>query len=103
VNDLPVACTLGPETLKIRREGLLANLMHRVDSHEPLPNGHRLRFGAADDVLMLISRTIEAERKCCRFLRFQLTVEPAEGPVVLELTGPPGTQEFIAGLLTEPS
>ena len=100
MGDLPVVCTLGPETLKIRRENLLADLLHRVDSHEPLPDGYRLRFAVSGDVLSLITRTIDAERRCCRFLRFQVTVEPADGPVVLELTGPPGTREFVSALFS---
>ena len=100
MTDLPVVCTLGPETLKIRRENLLADLVQKVDSHEPLPDGYRLRFAVSEDVLSLITRTIDAERRCCRFLRFQLTVEPAHGPVLLDLTGPPGTREFVAALFT---
>lgn len=100
MSDLPVVCTLGPETSKIRRENLLADLVQRVASHEPLPDGYRLRFVVSEDVLSLITRTIDAERRCCRFLRFQLTVEPAEGPVLLDLTGPPGTREFVAALFT---
>jgi hypothetical protein len=98
MSDLPVVCTLGPETLKIRRENLLADLLQRVESHEALPDGYRLRFAVAGDVLTLIARTIDAERRCCQFLRFQLTVEPAGGPLLLDLTGPPGTREFVAAL-----
>lgn len=45
-----------------------------------------------------IARAVEAERHCCRFLRFGITVEPDGGPVFLELTGPPGTREFIGAL-----
>ena len=29
----------------------------------------------------------------------QGTVEPAEGPVVLEVTGPPGSQEFLEAMI----
>ena len=100
MTDLPVVCTLGPETLKIRRENLLADLLQQVDSHQPLPDGYRLRFAVSEDVLSLITQTIDAERRCCRFMRFQLTVEPADGPVVLDLTGPPGTREFVAALFS---
>ena len=46
-----------------------------------------------------IARAVEAERHCCRFLRFGITVEPDGGPVFLELTGPRGTREFIGALL----
>src|SRR5262245_35462256 len=98
MSDLPVVCTLGPETLKIRRENLLADLLQRVESHEPLPDGYRLHFAVSSEVLTLITRTIDAERQCCRFLRFELTVEPDGGPVVLNLTGPPGTRGFVEAI-----
>jgi hypothetical protein len=97
--DLPVACTLSPHALKTRREGLLSDLFGRADKHEEMPDGHRLRFTSARDTLSLIATTVEAERECCRFLRFQIVVEPNGGPIWLELTGPSGTREFISALL----
>ena len=42
---------------------------------------------------------IDAERQCCRFLRFDLRVEPDVGPIALELTGPEGTEAFLEALL----
>jgi hypothetical protein len=99
MNDLPIVCTLGPAALKARREGLLADLLRRADDHQELTNGHRLRFAAADDTLELIARAIDAERRCCRFLRFRVTVEPDEGPILLELTGPEGTGDFLTALI----
>jgi len=51
-------------------------------------------------VLGAITAMINAERKCCRFLRFQVIVEPSDGPIVLELTGPEGTQEFLEAMLS---
>jgi hypothetical protein len=46
-----------------------------------------------------IARVVEAERHCCRFLRFIITVEPDQGQFALDLTGPQGTREFVAALL----
>jgi len=97
--DPPVACTLGPAALKARREALLADLVRRADRHEELSDGQRFTFHASDDVVSLIGQVINAERECCRFLRFRLTVEPADGPIVLELTGPEGTREFLSDLI----
>jgi len=98
MSDLPVACTLGPAALAARREGLLAQLVRLADEHQSLPAGHRLRFAAEGETLAAIARTVDAERQCCRFLRFQITVEPDGGPIWLELTGPPGTREFVSAL-----
>jgi hypothetical protein len=70
-----------------------------ADHHESRPDSHRLRFLGSGDVLDAIARTIELERECCRFLRFAIAVEPDGGPASLELTGPPGTGEFLTALL----
>jgi hypothetical protein len=99
MSDLPVACTLGPAALKARREGLLASLVSQAEAHAEMPDGHTFRFTASGEMLALIGRAIEAERQCCRFLRFRLTVEPDEGPILLELTGPDGTRDFLAALI----
>src|SRR5687768_17298409 len=99
MTDLPVACTLGPEALAARRAGLLKDLVRQAEDHEALAGGHRFRFVASGETLALIARTIDAERRCCRFLRFRVTVEPGEGPILLELTGPEGTGEFVAALI----
>ena len=100
MSDLPVFCTLGPAALKARREGLLADLLRRADDYQELTNGHSLRFAAAaDGTLELIARAIDAERRCCRFLRFGVTVAPDEGPILLDLTGPEGTGDFLTALI----
>ena len=41
---------------------------------------------------------IYQERTCCSFLRFHLTAEPGTGPVIFEVTGPPGTREMLRAL-----
>ena len=99
MTDLPIACTLTPQALRIRREGLLADLVRRAAAYDELPDGVRLRFAASSETLSTIARAVDAERDCCRFLRFAITVEPDGGPMVLDISGPPGTREFLAGLL----
>jgi hypothetical protein len=99
MSDLPVACTLDEGTLRTRREGLLAQLTASAFRREWRPSGLRLEFVAGSETLGLIARAMDAERKCCRFLQFQLTVTPDEGPVVLELIGPVGTREFLEALI----
>ena len=99
MTDLPVVCTLGPQALATRREGLLVDLMRIAETHEELVSGHRLTFAATDEALAIVLKTVTSERHCCQFLRFQITVEPGGGPIALELTGPPGTKQFVAALL----
>ena len=57
MSDLPVACTLSPEALATRREGLLMDLLRRANAHDELDRGHRLSFAASDETVTLIART----------------------------------------------
>ena len=99
MKHLPVACTLGPAALKARREDLLGTLVRRARERVDLPNGYRVRFEPDEDLLTTIARIIDVERQCCRFLTFELTIEPDDGPIWLQFTGPPGSREFLAGML----
>ena len=97
--ELPVACTLTPEALRTRRKGLFMELVRRAERREDLADGLRLEFAPSAGTVALIAQAVEAERHCCRFLRFRMTVEPDGGAVFLELTGPPGTREFVSALV----
>jgi hypothetical protein len=99
VPELPIVCTLSPDALRARREGLLSDLLRRAENVDELPDGLRMRFAPVVDTVQTLAEAVEAERQCCRFLRFTITVEPDGGPIFLELTGPPGTREFVAALL----
>ena len=99
MTDLRIACTLSPDALKARRDGLLADLLRRAEHRELTAEGLRVRFAPDAETLATVVRVVDAERRCCRFLRFVITVEPDGGPLLLELSGPAGSREFIAGLL----
>jgi hypothetical protein len=99
MSELPIGCTLSPNALSARRRGLLSELLRQAAGRELMPDGLRLRFPASGETLSSIAEAIEAERHCCRFLRFTLTVEPDGGQFTLDLTGPQGTREFVAALL----
>src|SRR5262245_12876276 len=101
MTEIPIACTLSADALQTRRDGLIAALVRRAEHSELTEHGRRLRFVAEADVVAMIARVVDAERQCCRFLRFVITVDPDGGPVVLELSGPAGTREFISGLLNQ--
>ena len=101
MSNLPVACTLSPAALEARRSGLLADLLRRAEGRDELPEGYRLRFAATEDILPAIARTVDAERHCCRFLSFTITVQPDGGPIWLDAQGPTGTREFLSAMFDE--
>ena len=99
IDELPIACTLTSTDRQRRRDDLLVGLVQAAEQSEATESGFRFRFAASSETLTRIATVIDAERQCCRFLRFQLTVEPDLGPICLEVSGPPGTADFLADVL----
>lgn len=101
MKELPIACELTPAELEARRQELLPGLLGQAAERVSLRNGFRWRFAPSTEVLMAAVNAIDAERRCCRFLKIALTVEPDAGDVWLEVTGPDGTREFLSTLLNQ--
>lgn len=97
--DLPIACSLQPGELKQRADELLPGLARTAITCASIPGGYRFEFAPSSQILSALVGVVDAERQCCRFLRFELTVEPNGGPIRLDVTGPTGTQEFLGDLL----
>jgi hypothetical protein len=102
MNDLPIVCTLSPEALNARKKGLLARVAALSKRTTATEAGYRFEYDPDSETLTRIIEMIDAERQCCRFLRFDLTVPADAGSVSLDVTGPAGTREFLDALL-EPS
>ena len=62
-------------------------------------DGFAYRFPSNDSLLADLSTLIQLEHQCCPFLKITLIVEAGSGPIWLELTGPPGTKEFLISIL----
>jgi hypothetical protein len=99
MSELPIACELGPAELAARRESLLARLAARALGVERLDSGLRLHLPGDAESSELVFETVAAERRCCRFLVFELAFAPDLGPITLEITGPAGTREFLESIL----
>jgi hypothetical protein len=77
---------------------LLPGLARSAAQRELLQDGLRLTFPAERGVLARIAAVIDRERECCRFLRFAIVVPPDLAEVQLEVSGPPGTGDFLRDL-----
>lgn len=94
-NQLPIVCTLTDTELEQRRKTTLDGLIAQAEEMTALEEGYSFRFKPTDSILEEIVSLIQKERRCCRFLCFNLRVMPEEGPIWLELIGPEGTKEFL--------
>lgn len=98
MDELAIACNLSPEELQERGGDLLPGLLELSDGQRPVEAGYVFSFPAP--ALPTVFKVIESERECCPFFRFEVTIEPAAGPVSLVLSGPSGTREFIEGFIS---
>lgn len=94
-----VWCTLKPGELEAMRDGLLPGLLTMASARERIPGGFRWRFDPQVGLVNKAGAVIDAEHRCCRFLGFRLLVEPGDGPVWLEVTGPEGAEDFLSTLV----
>jgi hypothetical protein len=99
MRDSRVVCALRPGELNARATQLLPGVVAAATARYAIETGFRFEFQPNGEVLASIIRMIDAERQCCQFLRFRLIVEAALGPVVLEVTGPPGSHEFLKAMI----
>jgi len=97
-SQLPVACLLTDSQLQERRREILEKARSAVIEIKELDNGFAYQFSSGGSRLTELAKLVELEHQCCPFLTFRITVEPGDGPIWLELTGPAGTKDFLADL-----
>ena len=94
-DNTPIACSLTPEALRTREATLLAQFRSAVVEIEELQEGYAFRLNGDGKLIGLVAELIVAERECCPFLTFEVVAQPNRGPVILRVTGPTGTKEFV--------
>jgi hypothetical protein len=91
----PVACNLTTLEFQERRRDGLQKVRGAVVEVKELENGYAYRFPPDVAWIAELANLITLERQCCPFLRFSIHLEPGEGPIWLELSGPEGTKDFL--------
>jgi hypothetical protein len=98
--DIRVACCLSDAELRKRVATLLARFASAVIATEELPDGYVFRVPGDKKWMAVVWEAIVAERECCPFLTFELTVQPNRGPLSVRVTGPAGTKDFLKTILS---
>lgn len=97
--DMPIACTLGPGSLRGRVEDWQALLEHAAH-REPFDGGVRVVFAATvphEDLIRLTA----AEQDCCQFLSFAITVDTRG--IGLDITAPADAVDIVHSLFGTPA
>jgi hypothetical protein len=101
-SDDRIACGLTSTEQGERAATLLAQFRSAVIGAEELQDGYAFRVPGDGKWGSIIARIIVAERECCPFLMFELVAQPNMGPVIVRVTGPAGTKEFLKTVLCKP-
>lgn len=96
MTKIPIACTLTEPEQRERRSGIIEQFSAGVLERRETSEGYAFRFAPDSASLALLAEVIDLERQCCAFFCFRLTVEPDQGPIWLEITGPDGTKSFLS-------
>ena len=98
----PIACTLTAVELRDREAKLLAQFRSAIINTEEIQDGYAFHLPGEDQWIRLVVELIVAERECCPFLTFEVTALPNMGPIIVRVTGPAATKEFLKTLLCKP-
>jgi len=98
-HELSVACRLSSAEFREREATLLAQFRSAVTATEELADGYAFRLPGDGKSIALVADLIAAERECCPFIAFELAAHPNTGAVVVRMTGPAGTKEFLRAVL----
>jgi len=101
-DDIPVACCLSTAEFREREATLLAHFRSAVIGTDELADGYAFRLPGDGKWIAVVAELIVAERECCPFLTFELAAHPNRGPVIVRVTGPAGTKDFLRTVLYKP-
>src|SRR5690242_11734144 len=92
-----LSCNMGVFTAS-QRETHIQNtteLIKAMQGVRDVENGYEFSFSGEMEIIPKLAEFISNERLCCPFLRFGLQVGSKHEPILLSLTGPAGTREFL--------
>ena len=101
-DEMPIACCLTSVELRQREATLLAQFRSAVIGIEELRDGYAFRLPGDGKWIAMIAKMIVAERECCPFLTFELVAQPNMGPVIVRVTGPACTKDFLKTIFCKP-
>ncbi|MCE3228689.1 MAG: hypothetical protein K0S32_3240 [Bacteroidetes bacterium] len=90
-----LSCKLTSPELQKRKETVIEDLRKQVLGKKELTNGYAFKFKGNDETIDQLITFIKAERQCCDFFTFNLSVNGNPDELWLEITGAEGAKDFI--------
>ena len=91
----PLTCSLTTPELRKRKETVLRQLRTGMRHKKEVADGYLFTFSGDDASMEQLNEFIRTERECCSFFTFGLTVKGDKSEIILSLTGPEGSKDFI--------
>ena len=101
LDNMPIACSLTTAEFRDREAKLLAQFRSAVIETEELQEGCAFRLSGRGEWIGLIAELMVAERECCPFVAFEVIALPNKGPLIVRVTGPDGTKEFVRSVFMQ--
>jgi hypothetical protein len=101
LDNMPIACSLTTAEFRDREAKLLAQFRSAFIETEELQEGYAFRLSGDGEWIGLIAELMVAERECCPFLAFEVIALPNKGPLIVRVTGPDGTKEFVRSVFMQ--
>src|SRR5215216_2704026 len=97
MQSVPFACDMSAFSPEERSEHIASihAVFGRVRTFRELTDGFEFAFERAPQDVAELAEFVANEQRCCPFFTFTVRLEPAPGPLVLQLTGPAGVKPFI--------
>ncbi len=95
--DIPLACNMGVFTAEERDTHIqnTTQLMQTVQGVREIEAGYEFEFPDTSQTLLKVIGFVSQEQRCCPFLEFKVQVPPRNEPLLVAVTGPEGTREFL--------
>lgn len=97
-----VACTLGDGEAFAARIEAARSLFAACTAVEEVPDGYAFHFPGDEPTAAALLAFVAAERRCCRFLAYELGFAPGRGPAVLRLRGDADGKRFVVNAFVPP-
>ena len=90
-----LTCKLTTPGLRQRKETVIKGLKSQILTKKEMKYAYSYKFAGKDKMVDELAEFIKAERACCDFFIFNLSIRGDKSEAWLEITGPKGAKDFI--------